>query len=427
MKFEEFMEHPDYLKRLMKRILFLITFTVLIVFGVFHLDGVIFLVKRILSMLSSFLTGIIIAFILNIPLCILEEKVFWGFNQKNTPSWKKAKRPVCLVIVILLVIAFVAFVMFMIIPELARSLAILTDNAPEYVRTFQRWLTGLLQDWNVTEETINKVQLALNGFDWGDMISKLTSFTSNFVGSVVNVTLGVTSGVANFIIGLIFAVYMLSNKEMLIKNLKRVIYAFFSQKIACKLLSIGTLSNRIFTGFVSGQCTEALIVGVLCYLGMSLMGLPYALLISTVVAITSVIPVFGAYFGGAFGGLILLLIKPLYCFMFVIYIIILQNVEGNFIYPKVVGNSVGLPGLWVMLSIFVCGDLFGFIGVLLGVPIFSVLYSLLREATENNLKRKHISDREVLANCVGIEPELTRTELVREFSESRKKQKNRKL
>lgn len=423
MKLEELMEHSDYLKRITRRILFLILFTVLIVFIIFHLSGAILLIKRVISLFGPLWMGIVIAFILNLPMCGLEEKVFAGLNEKKSPVWEKVRRPVCLFLVVVLVLAFLGFTVFLIFPELARSLAVLTEQAPFYTRTFQSWLMEFLEKWNVTEEQMAKIQATLNEIDWSGVFARFTNFTSDIVGSVVNVTVGVTSGVFHFVMSFILAVYMLANKEMLIKNLKRVIYAFLPQRAARRLLSLGTLSNRIFAGFVSGQCTEALIVGVLCYLGMSLMGLPYPLLISTVVAITSVIPIFGAYIGAIFGGFLLILIKPLYCFMFVIYIIILQNVEGNLIYPKVVGNSVGLPALWVMLSVFVCGELFGFTGVLLGVPVFSVFYSLLKEATSKNLRKKKISDREVLANCIGAAPEPAKTELLRESAVTIKRKK----
>ena len=201
--------------------------------------------------------------------------------------------------------------------------------------------------------------------------------------------MNVTSGIINFVMSIIFAIYMLAGKEKILHNIKRLLFAFLPSRYAERCIQVGALSNRIFAGFVSGQCTEALIIGCLCYLGMTILKMPYALLISTVIAVTSVIAIFGA--------LILLFIKPITCLWFLIFIVALQNFEGNVIYPRVVGSSVGLPGIWVMLAIFVCGDLFGFVGVLMGVPTFSVIYALLKIVTAKRLKEKDIDDTQILS------------------------------
>ena len=392
-KIEELTKNSKISKWITKKLLFLISFTVIFIYAVFHVDALLSVVRAGLKMFSPFLIGIVIAFILNLLVKLFEERIFAGLNRKNNKMWLRCRRGVCILIVVLLVLLFLGLIVFLIVPELARSITTLTEKAPTYARQFQLWVLNLLQDFHLTESVMQEVQAAFNKIDWPTLVSQITSLTTNFVGSIVTVTVGVTSGLVSFVMSFIFAIYMLFNKENLIKNLKRVLYAFLPEKAAKKTIEIGALANRIFAGFVSGQCTEALIIGVLCYLGMSLMQLPYALLISTVVAVTSVIPIFGAYIGAIFGGFLLLLVKPLYCLMFVVYIIILQNVEGNLIYPRVVGNSVGLPGLWVMLAIFVFGDLFGFAGMLLGVPTFSVLYSLLKNITQKRLNHKKINDR----------------------------------
>lgn len=416
-KIEELTKNSKISKWITKKLLFLISFTVIFIYAVFHVDALLSVVRAGLKMFSPFLIGIVIAFILNLLVKLFEERIFAGLNRKNNKMWLRCRRGVCILIVVLLVLLFLGLIVFLIVPELARSITTLTEKAPTYARQFQLWVLNLLQDFHLTESVMQEVQAAFNKIDWPTLVSQITSLTTNFVGSIVTVTVGVTSGLVSFVMSFIFAIYMLFNKENLIKNLKRVLYAFLPEKAAKKTIEIGALANRIFAGFVSGQCTEALIIGVLCYLGMSLMQLPYALLISTVVAVTSVIPIFGAYIGAIFGGFLLLLVKPLYCLMFVVYIIILQNVEGNLIYPRVVGNSVGLPGLWVMLAIFVFGDLFGFAGMLLGVPTFSVLYSLLKNITQKRLNHKKITDREVLANQTGLPPEPLEIELVEEKSE----------
>ncbi len=232
--------------------------------------------------------------------------------------------------------------------------------------------------------------------DWSQLIEKVTSVVSDGGKAIVSLTMGVTTGVINMVTALVFAVYMLASKEKLIRNLKRVIFAFLPREQAKTVVSVGALANRIFSGFVSGQFTEALILGTLCYLGMTILRLPYALLVSVIIAATSLIPIFGAYIGAVLGGVIIIFIDPLSCLWFIIFIICLQNFEGNIIYPRVVGGSIGLPGIWVMLAIFVCGDLFGLIGVLLGVPTFSVLYAILKTVTAKRLEDRNISYEQIV-------------------------------
>ena len=185
---------------------------------------------------------------------------------------------------------------------------------------------------------------------------------------------------------------MLAGKEKLLRNLKRVLFAYQPEERAEKIVEIASLSNRIFTGFVTGQLLEAIILGVLCYIGMSIFGFSYPPLISTLVALTAIIPILGAYLGAGIGGFLLLLIDPMQCLWFLLFIVILQQIEGNVIYPRVVGTSIGLPGLWVLLAVVVCSDLFGVVGILLGVPAASVLYTLLRVNTTHRLRQKRIPE-----------------------------------
>ena len=215
----------------------------------------------------------------------------------------------------------------------------------------------------------------------------------------------VANGVFTTSMGFIFSVYMLYNKEKITRNLKRITYAYLPRRRAKKIIDVCILSNRIFSSFVRGQLTESLILGCLCYAGMTILQLPYALLIGSVVAIASLIPILGAWIGVIVGGFILLLVKPVYGLTFVIFLLILQQFEGNVIYPRVVGTSVGLPGIWVLFAIIVCGNLFGMVGILLGIPTCSVLYTLLRGDTKKRLQKKGITTEQVLANNPDPEPD----------------------
>ncbi len=418
MKIEEILQDEKQSHGLMKKCMLMVLFVVVVVYAVFHLDGILALIESGLSILSPFLAGIVIAFIINILVKVFEERVFAPLNRKYTKRWPKVRRGICILIAALLIFALLVFVIFLIVPELVRSITTLGSSAPAYFSKFQAWALNTITGLNLSDEAMLEVQNAIKTLNWSKIIDGVTGFATGLVGSLLSVTMSITSGIVTFFMSLIFSIYMLFSKEKLIHNLKRVLYAFLPQNVAKKTIEIGTLSNRIFANFVTGQCTEALIIGVLCFLGMSIINqfidMPYALLISTVVAVTSVIPIFGAYIGAIFGALILLLIHPFSAVVFVLFIIVLQNLEGNLIYPRVVGSSVGLPGIWVMFAICVFGDLFGFLGVLLGVPTCSVLYTLLRSSTKRKLEKKNISDREVEANQLGLPPTPPVTKLEKE-------------
>lgn len=410
------MQEILFSNKLFKRVLLLIVLTVLLIFAVFNIDQLMGILKRAIGIMTPFFLGIVFAFILNLVVKLFEERIFARLNEKNGKVWKKCRRAVCILIAFVLLFAVLGVFCFLVIPELLNSVKGLTDNLPVYANQFTDWINDLLKKYHLTE-LMADLNISTLKLDWSQLIEKVTSVVSDGGKAIVSLTMGVTTGVINMVTALVFAVYMLASKEKLIRNLKRVIFAFLPKEKAKTVVSVGALANRIFSGFVSGQFTEALILGTLCYLGMTILRLPYALLVSVIIAATSLIPIFGAYIGAILGGVIIIFIDPLSCLWFIIFIICLQNFEGNIIYPRVVGGSIGLPGIWVMLAIFVCGDLFGLIGVLLGVPAFSVLYAILKTATTKRLENKNISyeqivqasKSEILADTVPVVEEKVAT------------------
>ncbi|MBM6860610.1 AI-2E family transporter, partial [Clostridium saudiense] len=205
-----------------------------------------------------------------------------------------------------------------------------------------------------------------------------------------NITVGFTSGLVNFILSLIFSIYMLLNKERLQLGMKKVLYAFSKKNFADKVMYLGKIANESFSSYIGGQFIEAIIIGVLCFIGMLVLRMPYALLISVLVAVTALIPIFGAFIGTIPSAFIILIIDPMKALWFIIFIIVLQQIEGNLIYPKVVGSSVGLPPIWVMLAMLIGGNTFGLLGMLLGIPTFSVIYKVSREYINKRLNNKNI-------------------------------------
>lgn len=397
MKWDQLLENEEASKRFGRKVFLFIAFAVLLVFVAFHIPEILDLLQKLFGVLSPFFIGLILAFVLNIFVTFFEEKLFSRLRIKPNPFLEKYARGFSVFFTLLLLTVFLSVVLLLILPEIGRSVKSLAVAAPDYIRAAQNWVFTAVEKLNLSEEQVTQIKEAIEKIDWVETLGKISNITTDFVSSVMSMTVTITSGMIRFVTGLIFSIYLLTGKESLLYNWKRVLFAFLPKRYAGKLIQLGALANRIFTGFVTGQCTEALIIGVLCYLGMSIFKMPYALLISVVVAVTSVIPIFGAYIGAIFGALILLLIRPITCLWFLIFIIVLQNLEGDLIYPKVVGNSVGLPGIWVMFAIFVCGDLFGFVGMLLGVPIFSVLYALLKTETAKRLKKKDISNGEIIS------------------------------
>ncbi len=395
MKLKEWIDDPKFSQKTIKAAMLLVTFTVALIYIVFHLEQAGSFLSTLFSLFSPFLLGIAVAFVLNVLLKLFEDRIFGFLKRKNSKIWQKCGRGICVLLSFIMVFLILGGIIFFVVPELANSIQILTAAIPSYVVTFTNWLNEVLTKFDLDQlkETVMQI-------DWTSFLTQASQVTTDLVGSVATATMGVASGVLTFVMSLIFAVYMLFSKEKLIKNLKRVLYAFLPPKRAQKVISVGSLASNIFSGFVTGQVTEALILGCLCYLGMSIIRLPYALLISVIVSLTSLIPILGAYLGGAIGAFILLIIDPLYCLWFLIFLVILQQVEGNLIYPRVVGTSIGLPGIWVLLAILVCGNLWGIPGILMGVPLFSVVYTLLRTATRDFLQKKGITDLQVEKNSL---------------------------
>ena len=255
--------------------------------------------------------------------------------------------------------------------------------------TVQSKLEELMVNYPNIVNKINEVKP-----DWKSIENTLNDFLkdgfTNILSSSVNFIITTISSVVSFVMSIIFAIYMLYQKEKLSKQALKVVYAYFSKEKADYLLKVGKTANETFSNFVGGQLLEACILGLLCFIGMSILKIPYALTSSVLVGFTALIPVFGAFIGTAVASILIVVVSPVKALWFIIFIIILQQIEGNIIYPKVVGSSVGLPAMWVMLAVIVGGSCFGMVGMLIGVPVSSVLYTLFRESVNEKLKEKNI-------------------------------------
>ena len=292
-------------------------------------------------------------------------------------------------VVVLVIVLIVAFI----IPGLIESMGVLAqtaqDNVPVYFNNAMIWLNQF-----AAENDLTFIQEFLKDFSWSSLLSNVAQVTTDFLSSLVGVTINVASGVFAAVMGFIFSVYMLTNKEKLLRGVKSTLLAFLPKTTARKIGQIGSLTNKVFFNFIRGQLTECVILGSLCYVGMSILQLDYALLISSVVALGALIPILGAYIGAAVGVVILLLVHPLDALIFLVFLLILQQVEGNLIYPRVVGSSIGLPPVWTLFAVVFWGGVWGVPGILFGTPITAVLYRILRSSVRTRLRSKEIDPRD---------------------------------
>lgn len=364
-----------------KDILLYITYTVLLVFALYNINYIISFLGYIFKLFYPFILGAIIAFVINVLLNLVENKLFKKIANKR--GFNKAIRPLSIITTLLIIIGIIVLVVLLIVPQLKGTVNIFTENMPVYIETLEE----RLDSFGINESYITKYIDKLNTFK-----NEIISYVKGNSGEIFKVTIGFASNfissLANIVVALVFAIYILASKEKLSSQVKKLIKAYSTPKVEKRFLDICDLSSRTFSNFISGQCLEAIIIGLLCFLGMLILGIPYSAPISVLVGFSALIPVFGAFIGTFIGAFLIFMINPFKALIFVIFIIVLQQLEGNLIYPKVVGKQVGLPSIWVMVAVTVGASINGIIGMLLSVPICSILYSILATDVNNKIKSK---------------------------------------
>ena len=367
----------------------LLVLAALLAMTVLHFDRVLGAMNTLGNTLSPVAGGLVIAYILNVFVHFFEDIAFKPFEKSKSRVWKKLRRPVSVTLAYLVVILLVVFIVCFIIPSLVDSMSVLTvtiqRNLPIYANQAMAWANDIAQRYDLTF-----IQEFLREFNWSSLLNVLgdaTKFTTEILSEVFNMTANVASGLFAMIMGFIFSVYMLSGKEKLIRGVKDSLRAFLPKRAASVAARVARLSNRVFFSFIRGQLTECVILGVLCYIGMSILRLDYALLISSVVALGALIPILGAYIGAGVGAFILLLVHPIDALIFVVFLVILQQVEGNLIYPRVVGSSIGLPPIWTIFAVTFWGGVMGIVGIWIVTPLTAIFYRLFREQVYARLPR----------------------------------------
>lgn len=373
-------------KKNIKKILGIITFGIILFTISQNLSSVASFVGGILGIFAPLIVGLCIAFILNIPMNLLETKVFKGMKKSKKKFINKLTRPVSLVATLLLAVALIALLLFIIIPQLHDSIMIIVENFPTYYETVIGWIQELITRFSLDVDIESLRNPTFNIESITAMIEK--HFTVESAGDILNTTVGVTSsvisGIVNTALGFIVAIYVLAEKEKMAELISKIMKKALPEKMHSKTMEIFSIASTSFSNFITGQFTDAIILSVLCFIGMSIFRLPSAAVVSVIIGITALIPVIGPFIGEAIGCFIILMESPLKALFFLIFILILQAVDNNLIYPKIVGKSVGLPGLFVLLAVIIGGNIGGIAGVLLGVPVASAIYALVMAWLQNN-------------------------------------------
>ena len=372
----------------MKKLMLLIAFTILLLVGVQRLDAVFGALRFLWGIGFPFALGGAIAFILNVPMTALEHWLFPEEKMGKSKLKRKLARPLSMILAILLVIGVIALVIFVVLPELGTTVVGLGASVEAFLPKAQEWLEDIFQN---NEQIVAWIEgLELN---WEKAVETAWNFFRSGAGSVLSSTMTVAktiiSAVTNFFIGFVFACYVLLQKEKLGEQCRKLLTAVFPGKQVDYILHVCSLSHRTFSSFITGQCMEAVILGAMFFVAMSILRFPYALLVGVLVAFTALIPIFGAFIGCVVGAFLILMVSPAQALGFIVLFQVLQQIEGNLIYPRVVGNSVGLPAIWVLVAVTVGGNLMGVLGMLIFIPIVSVLYALLREWMYGRLENKN--------------------------------------
>lgn len=355
-----------------KKILEIVLIAVISYWLINHYQLVFNVFSYILNALMPFIIGCMIAFVLNVLMIRIEKPLS---KIIINPKLKSVKRALSILGAILLVVGVVAVVITLIIPELSNAIKVIIKSLPEVYDSLESWA-------NAHQASFPELENWLDSIDINNIANQLSSLVKNdireMLGTTVDAIYMFFNSVVNFILGIVFAMYILMSKENLKAQSKRLLDAYLPKNIGQEIYDIARLSRTTFSNFIIGQTVEAFILGLLCAFGMMILRLPYAPMVGSLVGITAFIPIVGAFIGGIVGAFMIFTVDYMQAFIFVIFLIVLQQLEGDLIYPRVVGSTIGLPSIWVLFAITVGGTLWGVIGMLLSVPVASVIYTLIK-------------------------------------------------
>ncbi len=334
-----------------------------------------------MGILTPVIYGFVLAFILN-PMVKFFERVSGKVLDKKKPH-PRINRGLAIAAAFLVLLIVVVGVVALLVPQLVTSLSDLAVNIPGYYDTAEKWVLKLLDDFHISEDQMHMVQEY-----WDQIINDLVNWLKGVIPVLGNAAFGVAMGIKDLFFGTFISIYMLLSKDLFARQTKKILYAISKKTIADRIIELTRQTNRVFTGFLSGKILDSLIIGSICFLFMALFGLPYAPLVSVIITVFNMIPMFGPFIGAIPSILLILLVDPWQALIFTVFIILLQQADGNFIGPKILGESTGLSGFWVIVAILVGGGLWGVPGMIIGVPALAVIYALVRTGVERLLKKK---------------------------------------
>lgn len=383
------MQNSNDPKQSAKWVVSTVALCILIYLGIQHLDVVWGTLKWGLNLLLPLVIGFVIALIINVPLRPLEQHLF---RRMKNPKLQKLRRPICIVLALLIIISVFSAVVGMVIPELVEAFSVLGRGIRTTVDAIQAWLAQSETAQGDIVVFLNELEMNWNSIQH-NLVEWAKAGAAGIMGSTVSIVSSVGSTIVNLAVAFVFAVYILANKETLKRQVSRLMRVWLPQQASGVLIHVAEVFNLSFRKFVSGQTVEAVILGSLCTFGMFLLRLPYAPMVGALVGVTALIPIVGAFIGATVGAFMILTVDPIKALVFIAFLLILQQVEGNLIYPRVVGSSLGLPAMWVLAAVTLGGSLGGIGGMLLGVPSASAIYTLVREATCWREEKLHLTEQ----------------------------------
>ena len=388
----------------------------LLILGIKYFDQIAGVALKLWNVAFPLILGVAVAYVINI-IMVRVERIY--FPKTKNRFVAASRRGVSIVVSLLLVAGIFSLVARLVLPELGKAFAVIGRNVPIFLEEAAAWLE---------ENNAGNTADMLKNVDWNSVMDKVADVVKSGFTSFVNSTLtavgAVVGSVVNFFIGLIFGIYILSGKEKLHSQVSRIMHAYMKERTVARIRYIYRTANETFSSFIIGQCTDAVILGTLCTIGMLLFRFPYAPMIGAFIGATALIPIVGAYLGAAVGAFMILTVDPLKALLFIIFIVVLQQLEGNLIYPRVVGSSIGLPGIWVLAAVTVGGGLGGIGGMLLGVPVAATAYKLIRNDVAGRNGRRPDNPQENIRET----PQEAQKKVPREAAASvgrREKQKGR--
>ena len=376
---------PEKKKKLSRWLIGIATACILIFLGVQNMNVVAKGVSWVAGLIMPLILGFAFALILNVPMRFFESHI-WSKTKKK--GLQKLRRPVSFIISLVLIIGVLVGVVWLVIPELINAVKLIVQSVIDFINKLSSMDESALADLPFGSILLNT--------DWDKILETLQNWLKNQSGTIVNTAVGtigsLVGGIFDFFISFVFAIYILFSKDKLKAQAKRMIRVWLPKNFGEWTIHAASVASQNFRNFVSGQTLEAVILGVLCMIGMLILRIPYAPMVGVLIGVTAFIPIIGAFIGGAVGAFMILTVDPFKAIVFLIFLVILQQLEGNIIYPRVMGSRVELPGMWIMAAVTIGGGIAGPIGMLLSVPIASTIYILAREATDNREKKIAVSN-----------------------------------